>query len=100
IVQTARAMFDAGESADAVREAIAEWVDDLAPLRRQLELQHAVTTALDGFIEGLDTGARGLDRFIRELGRAVFVPGYGYGGLRDFAFGLVGMAIGAIFGGG
>src|SRR5690606_22633089 len=89
----------AGESADAVREAISQWVEDLEPLRRQLQVQNAVNAALDGFVEGLDSGNRALDQFIRSLqwesGRLRFDSQ----GFLDFAFNLIGNLLGGLFSG-
>src|SRR5690606_20848027 len=73
IIQTARAMFEAGESAEAVAEVIAPWVEQLEPLQRQLEAQDAAATALERLaarLSDVDAGLAALVRSLRwEMGR-------------------------------
>src|SRR5690606_37423036 len=99
IVQTARAMFEAGESVEAIAEAIAPWVEQLGPLQRQIRLQDAANAALEGFINQLSDGNRLLGDFLRHLrwegGRLRF----DMGGLWTWAAGLVGQILGGLLGG-
>jgi len=67
IVQTARAMFEAGESVEAIAEAIAPWVEQLGPLQRQLEVQDAVATALERLAARLSEVDAGLAELVRSL---------------------------------
>src|SRR5690606_3266260 len=99
IIQTARAMFEAGESAEAVAEVIAPWVEQLEPLQRQIRLQDAANAALEGFVNQLSDGNRLLGDFLRYLrwegGRLRF----DMGGLWTWAAGLVGQILGGLLGG-
>src|SRR5690606_16808067 len=95
----ARAMFEAEESAEAVAKVIAPWVEQLQPLQRQLQIQNAVNSALEGFVEGLNSGNRVLDQFIRSLRWESGRIRLDSGGLLDFGFNLIGQFLGSLFGG-
>lgn len=75
IIQTARAMFEAGESAEAVAEVIAPWVEQLEPLQRQIQLQDAVNSALERLAYRLGEVNDGLAFFVRALR---WEPGRGF----------------------
>src|SRR5690606_11467819 len=67
IVQTARAMFEAGESVEAIAKAIAPWVEQLEPLQRQIEAQDAVAVALERLAARLSEVDAGLAELVRSL---------------------------------
>lgn len=75
ISEVARAMFEAGRSMEEVAAVIGPWAAELEPMRRQIELQDAVTAGLERLASRLSDVDEGLASLVRNLR---WEPGRGF----------------------
>src|SRR5690606_21038225 len=99
ITQVARQMFEAGESVEAIAEAVASLIERLAPVQPPVPLQTAADAALEGFVNQLSEGDRLLGDFLRNLRIEGGGLRFDIGGLWGLAANLIGQFIGALFAG-
>src|SRR5690606_11865115 len=99
IVQTARAMFEAGESVETVAATIAPWVEQLEPLRRQMRLQTAANAALEGFVSQLSDGNRVMGNVLRNLRVEGGGLRFDIGGVWGWVANIAGQLLGGLFAG-